>query len=41
MLKKNLSILVIVLLAMTLIVVVIWVYNRRIENIETNIKSHH
>lgn len=41
MLKKNLSILVIVLLAMSMIAVVIWIYNKRIENIETNIKSHH
>jgi cbb3-type cytochrome oxidase subunit 3 len=39
MLKKNLSIVVIVLLAMLLMAVVIWIYNRRIENIEMNMRQ--
>jgi hypothetical protein len=41
MVKKNLSIIVIVILGILLITIVVRVYNRRIANIETNLKSHH
>jgi len=40
MLKKNLSIIVIVLMGLLLVTVVIWVHNKRIARIETNMKSH-
>ena len=34
MLKKNLSIILVILLTMLLVAMVIWVFNRRIETIE-------
>jgi len=38
MLRKNLSIILIVLLAMLLIAMVIWVFNKRIESIGKKMK---
>ena len=34
MLKRNVSIILIILLALLLIAIVIWVYDKRIENVE-------
>jgi len=37
--KKNLSIIIIILLSLLLIATVIWSYDKKIENIEMNMKS--
>jgi hypothetical protein len=39
MLKKNLAIIFILLLSALLIVMVVWMYDKRIRNIEMNIKG--
>jgi len=41
MLKKSSSIIIIVLLALLLMAVVIWIFNKRIENIEMKNKVNH
>jgi len=41
MLKKNLSIIIIVLLTLLLMAVVIWIFNKRIEKIEKENKANH
>jgi len=38
MLKRNVSIILIILLALLLIAIVIWVYDKRIENVEQQMK---
>jgi len=38
MLKKNLSIIIVVLVALVMIAIVIWLFDKRIENIEMKMK---
>jgi len=38
MLKKNLSIIIVVMLTLVLIAIVIWLFDKRIENIEMKMK---
>jgi len=40
MLKKNLSIIIIVLLTLLLMAVVIWIFNKRIEKIEKRMNTY-